>query len=336
MPAALCHRALSVRHRLLQGSWRCGVLGVLGVLLVAGCGKQETKPEAGVLAQGDGWTIRAEDFRHAWAARPGPADSPQARSEALEQMIERAVLAQAARKAGIDRDPETAARLEALLITRLRDLQLEPKIKEAKVSDAELRAAYEVQRETAFTQPAALRVAVLWFNTRGQQPLTDRYRPRLEEIRGQILADPGKFPVAAGFGPLAVGNTEHRPSRLLGGDLGWLDLGTGVDPWRDAVLAAAANLVNPGDLGEITAGPQGLFLVRLTERREARVQPFEEVRPNLEQRLLSERRREIEDRFTRSLVNDAPVQRFPDQLSTLAPLTAAPAPAAPDPPLPHP
>jgi hypothetical protein len=332
MPAALSHRALSIRPLLLQGGWRCGLLGVL---LLAGCGKKEPKPEAGVLAQGDGWTIRAEDFRHGWAARPGPADSPQARSEALEKMIERAVLAQAARKAGIDRDPETAARLDALLIARLRDLQLEPQLKEVKVSDAELRAAYEAQRDTAFTQPAALRLAVLWFNTRGQQPLVDRYRPRLEEIRGQILAEPAKFPVAAGFGPLAVGNTEHRPSRLLGGDLGWLDLGAVGDPWRDAVLAAAAKIVNPGDLGEITAGPQGLFLVRLTDRREARVQSFEEVRPNLVQRLLSERRREIEDRFTRSLVDDAPVQRFPDQLSALAPLTTTPAPTAPAPPLPN-
>ena len=83
MPAPFCPPSFPVRHRLLRGGW-CG--GALAVLLLAGCGKQETKPEADVLARGVGWTIRTEDFRHWWTTRPGPADSPQARTEVLGRL----------------------------------------------------------------------------------------------------------------------------------------------------------------------------------------------------------------------------------------------------------
>lgn len=313
MPAAIFDSARMPSHCLRWG-------GVFAVLLLAGCGKKEAPPDAGVLAKGEGWSVRAEDFRHWWATRPGPADSPQARAEALDRLVERATLAAAARKAGLERDPETAAQIESLLIARLRELRLAPQLAAVKVSDEELRARYDAQRESAHTQPEALHVALLWFNTRGQQPLVDRYRPRLEQIRAEISADPEKFPVAAGFGPAAVGNTEHRASRLIGGDLGWLELGPGSDPWRQAVLELAAALKNPGDLSEIVAGKDGLFLVRLIERRAAVVKPFEAVSAEIRKSLIEQRRKQLEEEFTRGILSRAPSERFPETLSALTDL----------------
>jgi hypothetical protein len=290
------------------------------VLLLAGCGKKEPKPEAGVLAQGDGWTIRAEDFRHWWGSRPGPADSPQARTEALDRLVERATLAAAARKAGLELDPETAAQIESLLIARLQEVQLAPQLAAVKVSDDEVRARYGAQRESSFTQPEAVRVSLLWFNTRGQQPLVDRYRPRLEQIRAEVSAGGDKFPIAAGFGPTAVGNTEHKPSRLLGGDLGWLELAPGNDPWRKAVLELAAPLKKPGDLSDIMACKDGLFLLRLIERRSAKVQPFEAVNAEIRRGLVEQRRQSLQEDFTRRVLSTERAERFPEALAAVADL----------------
>lgn len=294
--------------------------GLLAVLLLAGCGKKESAPDANVLAQGDGWSVRADDFRHWWSTRPGPADSPQARTEALDRLVERATLAAAARQAGLERDPETAAQIESLLIARLQELQLAPQLAAVKVSDEEVRARYDAQRESAFTQPEALRVALLWFNTRGQQPLVDRYRPRLEQIRAEVIAGGDKFPVAVGFGPAALGNTEHKPSRLIGGDLGWLELGPGSDPWHQAVLELAAPLQNPGDLSDIVAGKDGLFLVRLIERRSAKVQSFEVVSAEIRRSLVEQRRNEIQEEFTHSILAQTHTVRFPEALHAMGEL----------------
>jgi parvulin-like peptidyl-prolyl isomerase len=305
--------------------------GVLAVLLLAGCGKKESAPDANVLAQGDGWSVRADDFRHWWSTRPGPADSPQARMEALDRLVERATLAAAARQAGLERDPETVAQIESLLIARLQEVRLAPQLAAVKVSDEEVRARYDAQRESAFTRPEALRVALLWFNTRGQQPLVDRYRPRLEQIRAEVSADPAKFPVTEGFGPIAVGNTEHRESRLLGGDLGWLEVAAGSDAWRNAVLRLAAPLQNPGDLSGIEAGGDGLFLVRLIGRRAPEVQPFEAVSAEIRRRLIEQRHKALQEEFTRSILAQSQTDRFPEALAAVADLPPRSGASAPGP-----
>jgi hypothetical protein len=312
MPAPASHRVIVVRrHRHL---W----CGVLAMLLLAGCGKNESQPELGVLAKGDGWTVRGDDFRHWWSTRPGPADSPQARMEALDRLVERATLAAAARQAGLERDPETAAQIESLLIARLHELQLAPQLAAVKVSDDEVRARYDAQRESAFTQPEAVRVAVLWFNTRGQQPLVDRYRPRLERIRAEVTAGGDQFPVATGFGPAAIGNTEHKPSRLVGGDLGWLEFRPGSDPWHQAVLELAAPLQNPGDLSDIVADKNGLFLVRLIERRAVALKPLEAVSAEIRKGLVEDQRKRLQEEFTHRIISQAQPELFPATLATLA------------------
>ena len=327
MPAPATHRSVMLPCHCLQ--WG----GLLAVLLLAGCGKKKSAPDANVLAQGDGWSVRADDFSHWWATRTGPADSPQARTEALDRLVERATLAAAARQAGLERDPETVAQIESLLIARLQEVRLAPQLAAVKISDDEVRARYDAQRENAFTQPEAVRVALLWFNTRGQQPLVDRYRPRLEQIRAEVIAGGDQFPTAAGFGPAAVGNTEHKPSRLIGGDLGWLELRPGSDPWHQAVLELAAPLKNPGDLSEIVAGKDGLFLVRLIERRASALKPFEAVSAEIRKSLVEEQRKRLQEQFTHRIVSQAPPERFPAALAALADLPPR-AGAAPPPPKP--
>ena len=325
MPAPATHRSVMLPCHCLQ--WG----GLLAVLLLAGCGKKKSAPDANVLAQGDGWSVRADDFRHWWATRTGPADSPQARTEALDRLVERATLAAAARQAGLERDPETAAQIESLLIARLQEVRLAPQLAAVKVSDEEVRARYDAQRESAFTRPETVRVALLWFNTRGQQPLVDRYRPRLEQIRAEVIAGGDQFPVAAGFGPAAVGNTEHKPSRLIGGDLGWLELGPGSDPWHQAVLELAAPLQNPGDLSEIVAGKDGLFLVRLIERRSAALKPYEAVSAENRKGLIEEQRKRLQEEFTHRIISQAQPERFTATLAALANLPTRAGAASPSP-----
>ena len=200
MPAPFCPPSFPVRHRLPRGGWRGGALAVL---LLAGCGKQETKPEADVLARGVGWTIRTEDFRHWWTTRPGPADSPQARTEVLDRLVERASLAQAARQAGLERDPETATQIESLLIARLQEQQLKPQLDAVKISEEEMRAAYEAGRDTAFQKPAAVKLAVE--ANPGAEPLGVKRRDGIYVVRlkqdGTII-QAGVDPVTGGVFPL--------------------------------------------------------------------------------------------------------------------------------------
>ncbi|MEY4384986.1 MAG: hypothetical protein RLY20_269 [Verrucomicrobiota bacterium] len=307
-----------------------GTLGAaLMVLLPAGCSRQPAAAsapaeESVVLATVGGQTVTEADFRRAWQRQSPAADTPEARQQVLDALIARAAQVDAARRAGLDRDPELRDEIDRLLIGGLRQKQLLPQLEAVRAGEEDLKAYYEQHQQTRYLLPAQVHVAVLWFETRGQSPLAERYRPRLEAARAQVLADPVAFPVAKGFGVLAVTNSEHRVSRYHGGDAGWLTAdaaaGEGAGVWNSAVQLIARNLQTPGDLSEVVEVPEGLFLVRLIERRLGGAPDYASVRGRVESDLLREQRKKIEADFEHGILAAAPVRRHPEALAALADL----------------
>lgn len=322
MPAPTSHPVLPLPRRPGRWGWRSGVLALL--MVVAGCDRQSrgpaTLPGAQVLAVVDGNAVTEADFRLWWGRRPAAADSPQARQEALDRLIERSALAGAARRAGLEQDPELAAEMDRLLIARLQATRLQERLDDVKVSEADLAAEYERGRGTRYHRPEQVRAAVLWFDTRGQAPLVERYRPRLEAIRHEVAQAGAVMPAINGFGALALANSEHRVSRHRGGDTGWMDASPVADAWTTEVLRLAAALREPGELSEVSATPAGLFLVRLTGRQPGGDQPLAAVREQIQRSLLTERRRLVEEQFQKEILQAAHVERRPDAAARLAAL----------------
>jgi parvulin-like peptidyl-prolyl isomerase len=312
--------------------------GMAAALLAAGCRREAPAPAAqapGVLAVVEGRPVTEADFRLAWGQRPATADTPQARQALLDQLIERSALAAAARRAGVDQDPELAAEIDRLLISRLRTTRLQGQLSQVEIPEAELRAQYEQQRATRFSDPERVRAAVLWFDTRGQAPLVERYRPRLEAARAQVLQAGPALPATNGFGALALTNSEHRVSRFRGGDVGWLSASPTPDAWHAEALRLASALRQPGDLSEVTATPAGLFLVRLIARQPGGEKPFAAVRDQIRRSLIAEQRRRVEEQFKKDILGGARIERTPDAANRLAALplpTPAGNDAAPTPP----
>ena len=304
------------------------LLGGLGLLLV-GCRRDGASGEGAAdgskpLARVAGLPITEKQFRHQWRQRPG-SDTAQAREEVLEGLITRSALASAARREGLDQNPEIAGEIDRLLIAGLREKLLRPRLESARVSEEALRAHYEQHRQTQFLEPERVRVAVLWFDTQGQAPLVERFRARLDTVRAQVLAEATAFPVVKGFGSLSVANSEHRVSRYQGGDVGWLSVSSKGDTaggWEGVVRRIADGLASPGDLSGVVDTPEGVFLVRLIERRPATTLDFASVRDRIEKTLLTERRRQIEADFQREMVLRSPVERYPTALTALEGLEA--------------
>lgn len=310
---------------------RCGLPLALLAMLVAGCGREVARTDASasgdkVLAMVGEQSITEADFRRQWERRMPGNNSAEARRQVLEEMITRAALLESARREGVDQDPEIAAEIERLLIARLRETKLQPQMQSLSVREEELRSYYDAHRETKFTEAARVRVAVLWFDTQGQEPLVERFRPRLQAVREQVVADAAAFPVSSGFGALAIANSEHRASRYQGGDLGWLTESgasfAGADGWSGAVREIAGSLKEPGDLSELMERPEGLFLVRLMERRPAAAADFADVKDQIQKELLAERRKELEARFQTDARAQLAIQRDAAALAALSGLQA--------------
>jgi hypothetical protein len=300
-------------------SGKNAALALAVAVTLSGCSKEDAT-ESNVLAEVDGQAITAATFEHWWQKSPRE-DSSASREALLEQLIEREALVQRARKAGLEQDSHVIEGFQSLLIARLKELELQPRIAAATVPEADVRAIYEAEKNERFKLPARVHLAVLWFETRGQAPLAARYQPRLEQVRTTLLANPESVPAATGFGSHSVRNTEHRSSRYKGGNLGWIESGSvQLDPFRRTVSEIGATLTEPGQLSEVTVRPEGIFLVRLIERQPERIRSFAEVRASIEQRLLAARRSDVQQQFHQQSQEDLTVERFPNNLSALSDL----------------
>jgi peptidyl-prolyl cis-trans isomerase C len=89
------------------------------------------------------------------------------------------------------------------------------------------------------------------------------------------------------FAALAKQHSQDPGSGPQGGDLGFFEQGQMVGPFNDAAFS-----MKPGTTSGIIETDFGYHIIRVVERQEGRTIPLEEVRPQLEQFLLQQNRRE--------------------------------------------
>ncbi|HUF61521.1 MAG TPA: peptidyl-prolyl cis-trans isomerase [Verrucomicrobiales bacterium] len=315
--AILCKstRLTTVRRR---------ALAAFAILAAASVACERRAPEnASVIGSVGGRPIDEEVFRKTWARDlPGRA-SPETRLRVMEELVARTQRLQRARALGLERDPIVVEAYEGLLLARLAEMDLAPRLKAASVDEAEIRARYEEVKDERFRTEGRVRVAVLWYDTRGQVPLEMRYRTKLEEARRRFESQ--KPVPEPHFGRLAIDHSEHRASRFRGGDVGWLsESEPHTDPWRARIAEIASLLSEPGELSEVVIGAEGAFLVRLMERAPASMRSFDEVCAALRQELLLEKRATVREAYARSLEAVAPAFIDREALQALTGLATKP------------
>ena len=71
---------------------------------------------------------------------------------------------------------------------------------------------------------------------------------------------------------------------ILRRNIGCLEAGRGYDPWRSSVLELAGSLED-GQVSDVVANEQGIFLVRLIERQSGYYRNFEAVEKTIKESL---------------------------------------------------
>jgi parvulin-like peptidyl-prolyl isomerase len=208
-------------------------------------------------------------------------------------------------------DPQVQREIELLLIGKLRDRELAPKLESVQVTTEEAKAEYQ-QNLSKYTTPAKVRLAMLYLPSGKKASETKRaeLRQRLEEGRRKILENPSslaRISGVPGFGPLALEYSDDHASRHRGGDIGWLDAGNFEYRWPRAVLEAAYRL-DKGAISEVIEAEDGLYLAMKTDARELSVTPFAQVESTIRHSLLLKKRHEIEETFRQQAVQLAGVE----------------------------
>lgn len=94
------------------------------------------------------------------------------------------------------------------------------------------------------------------------------------------------------FKALASKHSEDSSS-AVGGDLGWVKKGQMIKPFEKVAFA----LQKPGDIGALVKTKYGYHIIKLFEKKAARQQSFEEVKPLILSNLESEHAKELQSQM---------------------------------------
>ena len=136
------------------------------------------------------------------------------------------------------------------------------------ISDAELRRSYEANMDQFRVAERAQARHILL--------MTDEKKKNDAEVKAKAEEVLKKLRAGADFAETAKAVSEDKGSGAKGGDLGWVTRGQMVKPFEDAVFSQ-----KPGVIGDLVKTQYGYHIVQVTERENAHVRPFEEVKPEI-------------------------------------------------------
>jgi parvulin-like peptidyl-prolyl isomerase len=253
---------------------------------------------------------------------PGQFTTEGQKRALLDEMIAREVQVASARRVGYDRDPEVLAALDRLMVGKLREAELEQRLAGLAVTDEEVEAHYR-EHTDRYAEPPRSRVAIVQIAV--PSGASEAKRAELRARAAQVLEEARAVPASGrGLGAVAARHSDHRPSRYVGGDLGWLEEGQAA-PWDPTLVAAAFALTEPGALGPLVEAADGFYVIRLIERRPGRVRELAEVADGVRGELLRRKRAEAEAAWLDSLRNGARVEVNEALLRAVEPPAGAPA-----------
>lgn len=222
-------------------------------------------PKAAAAAKAEGKALYPQaqfDFMLKERMGQGQQDTPELRAAVREELNTRELLAREARKKGIDKTADVKAQMDLASQTALVRAYVADWIRNNPVPEADLRKEYDAIK--AQIGDKEYKVAHI---------LVEK-----EDEAKEVIAELQK---GAKFADLAKARSKDPGSKDRGGDLDWNAPGNFVKPFSDAMVKA--------EKGKFTAQPVqtqfGWHVILVEDVRTAKVPAFEEVKPQLAQRM---------------------------------------------------
>jgi len=154
------------------------------------------------------------------------------------------------------------------------------------LDDSEL-ISYHKSHPEEFTEPAEYRLRVIYISPEGKSE--EELQAKKEEIsrrlsEGEDMAD-------------LAGQYSEGPEKESQGDLGSFQKGE-----LEKALEEAVEKLNPGEIHSWIEARNGWYLLKLEEKKEARLKSFEEVKQEIEKKIFSERKRNKTEEYIKKLI----------------------------------
>lgn len=306
-----------------SGSWRWIFL----LAAVAGCTKPpassaEVPVGAAVATVGARVLTRAE-IENRIAKQPDfvrvRLQTPERKKEFVENLVRTELLVQAAKKRGLEDDPEVREVVERVLVQRLLQKELEA----GPVPEEESRAWYAAHA-SEFVRPERVRVADFFFASPKGDPKRAAVKAEAAKELAALVAAKEEVRAAA-FASAVRRRSNAEATKSVDGDLGPRTLEELTQTQGAPVAEAAFALKAVGALSGVVETEYGYHLLRLLGRQPGEETKFEVARPRIENRLQAERRGTGMEKLVEKLKAETKVEVSEVELAKIA----VPAPAGP-------
>jgi len=192
----------------------------------------------------------------------GQPDTPELRNAVREELNTRELLAREAKKANLDKNADVKNQMDLAAQTVLVSAFVADWVKKNPIPEAELRKEYEVIKAQIGDKEYHVKHILV----------------EKEDDAKDIIVQLQK---GAKFDELAKARSKDTGSKDKGGDLDWNAPAGFVKPFSDAMVATPK-----GKFSTVPVQTQfGYHVIMVEDVREAKVPPFDEVKPQLQQRM---------------------------------------------------
>lgn len=196
----------------------------------------------------------------------GAPDNEQVRSQLRENLINREIVTQEAKRLGLTKSADVQTELEIVREQVLIDAYMTDYIRKHPISDADIQKQYDAMKaHTGSTEYKARHILV-----------------DTEDQAKDLIAQINK---GAKFEDLAQKDSKDTGTKERGGDLGWNVPGVFDKTFSDAMVKL--------EKGKMTQTPVhtrfGYHVIRLDDVRPVQFPPLSEVKPRIEQQLAQQR-----------------------------------------------
>jgi len=202
------------------------------------------------------------DLRVKAAAAQGQPDSPELRKAIREDMINLEVVAQEAKKNGLDKNPEVIEQMELAKGSVLVGAYVQDYAKSHPITEDQLKQEYDKLKTTLGSNE--YNVSHILVDT--------------EDEAKAIIAQLGK---KGKFDKIAKAKSKDAGSAEKGGSLGWAVPSNFVPPFANALLSLKKGTYTK----EPVKSQFGWHIIKLDDVRSLKVPSFEELKPQMQQRL---------------------------------------------------
>lgn len=223
---------------------------------------------------------------------------PQFKARILRRIVQGMVLSKIAKDQGFDKRPDIKEEIELMLNDLIASEYLKKEVVgKINVTEEDMKLYYKTHEEE-FKTPEMVRARhiLIKVNRSASEEEKKKAREKAEDILKRIKT-------GEEFAKLASEFSDDPGSKNKGGDLGFFPKGRMVPDFEKVAFS-----LKPGEVSDIVETPFGFHIIKVEERKDSVLEPYEKIKDKVKERVFNDFRKARVDEFIEKAMKDAGVE----------------------------